>query len=247
MSSFFSKESPATRFLTGLCNLILLNLCFIISSIPIITIGASMSAMYNVLFAYYNHDEVLVFHDYFVAFGKAFKRATIVWVPVFALLSFFMFEIYILFFEIDSNTFIIQIPDMVMKLSQIPVWFMIFALLIVVIYYFPIVALFDDGIKLSLKNSLLLGLSSFPTTLLIIILQLVLIFIATTNGSVLIIVGSLLFFCGFSLDAFVCTYFLKRVIYKEDEKTKEYFKQLKEEEKAMKIRKKAEKIRKKNE
>ena len=51
MNEFFNKDSFAMRFLTQLGNLILVNLIFIITSIPVITIGASLSALYRITFA----------------------------------------------------------------------------------------------------------------------------------------------------------------------------------------------------
>ena len=48
MSSFFSMDSPVMRFLSRVCDLIILNLLAIVCSIPIVTIGASITAMFSV-------------------------------------------------------------------------------------------------------------------------------------------------------------------------------------------------------
>ena len=46
MSSFFSMDSPVMRFLSRVCDLIILNLLAIVCSIPIVTIGAYITAVF---------------------------------------------------------------------------------------------------------------------------------------------------------------------------------------------------------
>lgn len=45
MSSIFSSESPAMRFLAKLADLMVLNLLFIVTSLPLVTLGASLTAL----------------------------------------------------------------------------------------------------------------------------------------------------------------------------------------------------------
>ena len=45
---FFNYDSPIMQFLTRLTDLFILNFLFLICSIPIITIGASATALYSV-------------------------------------------------------------------------------------------------------------------------------------------------------------------------------------------------------
>ena len=48
MSSFFSMDSPAMRFLSRVCDLMILNLMAIVCCIPIVTAGASLTALYTI-------------------------------------------------------------------------------------------------------------------------------------------------------------------------------------------------------
>ena len=48
MSSFFNMDSPIMRFLSRLCDLMILNILCLICCIPIVTIGASITALYSV-------------------------------------------------------------------------------------------------------------------------------------------------------------------------------------------------------
>ena len=48
MSSFFNMDSPIMRFLSRVCDLIILNLLAIACCIPIVTAGASITALFSV-------------------------------------------------------------------------------------------------------------------------------------------------------------------------------------------------------
>lgn len=48
MGSFFNMDSPVMRFLSRLCDLMILNILCLICCIPIVTIGASITALYSV-------------------------------------------------------------------------------------------------------------------------------------------------------------------------------------------------------
>ena len=48
MSSFFNMDSPVMRFLSRLCDLMILNILCLICCIPIVTIGASITSLYPV-------------------------------------------------------------------------------------------------------------------------------------------------------------------------------------------------------
>ena len=63
MSNFFSKSSIAMRFLSGLGALIIANFLFIITSIPIFTIGASLTALYRITFEIHMGNDPFVIRD----------------------------------------------------------------------------------------------------------------------------------------------------------------------------------------
>jgi len=48
MGKFFNLDSPLMRFMTKLADLMILNLLFLITCIPVITIGAAWTSLYYV-------------------------------------------------------------------------------------------------------------------------------------------------------------------------------------------------------
>lgn len=78
---FFRYGSPFYRFMNFVTNLILLNLLWIFTSLPIFTAGASTTAMYHVLLQYVNKQDDEVVKPYFRSFKRNFKQATLIWIP----------------------------------------------------------------------------------------------------------------------------------------------------------------------
>ena len=83
---------PGSSFMEGLgllANLMLLNLLTLVLCIPVITAGASITAMYYVLLKIVREEEGDIMQQFFRAFKLNFKQATIIWiimVAVFAVL-----------------------------------------------------------------------------------------------------------------------------------------------------------------
>ena len=61
---FFVIDSPLMRFLARIGDLILLNLIFVISCIPVITAGAAISSLYAVAMKLVRGEEPSVMRDY---------------------------------------------------------------------------------------------------------------------------------------------------------------------------------------
>ena len=94
MTSFFDKRSIPMKILTALCNLILVNICFIIGCIPLFTIGASLTATYKITIKIAAGENPSVFRDFFSCYKENFIRSTAFWIVYCILAAFFGFEIY---------------------------------------------------------------------------------------------------------------------------------------------------------
>ena len=78
MSRPFSTESPLFSKLSTLADLVLLNLLTILCSLPVITAGASVTALYYTMYKLRNQ-EANLYRAFFKAFKENFKQATIIW------------------------------------------------------------------------------------------------------------------------------------------------------------------------
>ena len=91
MNKFFCPENPVIRFLSCFCDLMFTNALFIISSIPIVTIGASITAMYHVMFQLQDGTESYIYRMFFKSFKRNFRQSTCIWIPFLLLTAFLPF------------------------------------------------------------------------------------------------------------------------------------------------------------
>ncbi len=81
--NYVEKLTPKERlfrFIDKTGELIILNFIFVLTCIPIITIGASIVALLTETNRMVNNKEVYVVKEYFTAFKENFKKATILWI-----------------------------------------------------------------------------------------------------------------------------------------------------------------------
>ena len=82
MNNFFNPDNPVTVVLTRLFDLILLNICFVITTIPVFTAGASLTAMYSVTLRMADGEWGYTAKHYFDAFRREFRQVTMLWLLV---------------------------------------------------------------------------------------------------------------------------------------------------------------------
>ena len=80
MNRLFNIDNPIMQFISKIFDLVLLNLLFILFSIPVITAGASLSALYYVSLKILRGVDPYIWQNFFKAFRQNFKQATLVWI-----------------------------------------------------------------------------------------------------------------------------------------------------------------------
>ena len=75
----FNYDNPVWRYIGKFGDLILLNVLWIVCSIPIFTIGASTTAVYYVTLKLVRDEDGYTFRSYFRSFKENFKQATAIW------------------------------------------------------------------------------------------------------------------------------------------------------------------------
>lgn len=79
MEFLFGKGNKFFAFATKMAELMWINLLTILCSLPVITIGSSLSAMHRVLVDIYRDEEKRITATFFKAFKENFWQATKVW------------------------------------------------------------------------------------------------------------------------------------------------------------------------
>ncbi len=163
MGNFFKVDGPIVSFLNRATDLVWLNILFVVFSIPIITVGASTTAMYYVAMKLVRNEEGYVTKDFFKAFKSNFKQATLIWLIILSVTGVLGLNAYLL----ASNT------QMYAKVIFVIVCMLAFTMAMMTLYVFPLLARFDNTIKNTMLNAFLLSVSSFPKTILMLIFALI--------------------------------------------------------------------------
>ena len=79
MGKVFALDSPLMNGLSKLADLIWLNILATICCIPIITIGASLTALHYVVLKMVKDEEGYITRSFFKSFKENFKQATLMW------------------------------------------------------------------------------------------------------------------------------------------------------------------------
>lgn len=74
---FFTVDSPFGRTVATLADLVLLNLLFLFSCMPIITIGAACGGLYHTVHAMLTGRCGVLYQEYLAGFKKCFRRGTV--------------------------------------------------------------------------------------------------------------------------------------------------------------------------
>lgn len=196
MRKFFSDSNPIIRGLTKLADLMWLNFLYILTSIPVITIGAATAALYAVTMRVVEDRESYITKDYFKAFKNNFKQATILWLICGLLLSLFGYTFYVLMTSGFSYAHV------AMGIMGIPIVLIGFTLL----YAFPIMSKFENTTLNTAINSLLISLAKFPMTVLMLVFSAIPILLVANSIKWI----PLLVLCGFSLVAYVNGSFMNK-------------------------------------
>lgn len=158
MGKIFSYDGSFVRTLEKICDLMLLHFFWIISSIPIITIGASTTALLSVSMKSVRGEDGYVFRDYVTEFKSNFKKSTCIWL---IFLGFILCDLAMIYlaFHIGTNTAkLYELIELVLLI------FVIFALK----YVFAIQARFENTIINTIKNAFILSLRHLPFTVAVI-------------------------------------------------------------------------------
>ena len=147
-------DNVVMRALGRLCDFMLLNILWVVCSIPLVTIGASTTALYTVMLKVVKNEEGYIVKGFLGAFKENFKKSTLIWL-ILAVLGIII--------GIDSRVAAGMSSTMRTVFQSI---FIIFSIvwLCVVIYVFPLTARYENSIRNTFKNALILSVAKLPYT-----------------------------------------------------------------------------------
>ncbi len=195
----FNYDNIFIRLLNRLGDAVILSVAFVIFSIPIFTIGASITAVYYTAMRGLKYEDGYVWKNFVKSFKQNFKQSTLIWLICVGVLTIL---------GVDVWFWIFQWKEMGVKFARpmIAVSVIMLSLAVMItIYVFPLQAKFDNKIKIQFRNAFLLSIKYFPTTLLIVGILLVVAWMFYYQP-LLAVFGFLI--AGFGILGYVCAYFM---------------------------------------
>ena len=149
MGNLFNLDSGFSKFMNRVSDLFLLNILWVICSIPIITIGASTTALYSVNLNLLSENEGHITKAFFKAFKENFKKSTAIWLIV--LLTSTILGVNLIFW---------------LKCG-LSIAFTLFIFLLVTPYIFPVLSQTNSSILSIIKYCFFISIKALPYSLLI--------------------------------------------------------------------------------
>ena len=145
LSGLFNYDNPVWRFIGKFWDVLIVNLLWIVCSIPIVTIGASTTAMYYVTLRLARDDDGYTFRSFFKSFRENFKQATAIWL---------IFLTVGLLLACDVYYFVRLVGASTMRTVMITIFFsMVFIWVAMFTYVFPLQARFYNPVKRTIFNA----------------------------------------------------------------------------------------------
>ena len=183
---FFSYESKFSQLLLKLCRACYLNLLWFLCSIPIITIGASTTALYYASLKIVRDEDNHVGAQFFRSFRENFRQATVIWLILLGVGLFLGADGYIVYHLRQSSLG----PAGVL-------WTLVLAVLIaaavvyviVLLHVFPLLASVSNTNTAMLKNAFLIGTHYLFATILVFAVHFAMFFVVVAWFTPLIVFG----------------------------------------------------------
>ena len=163
MGGLFNYDNPIWRFVGRIWDLFILNILWIVCSVPIVTFGASTTAMYYcTLKIARDRDSGGIFSMFFHSFKDNILQSTIIWVIMAIIGGILFFDIRFFSVYAPINNTVIKMIVFTITCFLIMLWMFIF------LYVFPIQAKFINPIKQTFKLALFMSVKHLVRTVIML-------------------------------------------------------------------------------
>ena len=202
MHNLFHYENPFIQFLVRVGDLMILNLLFILCSLPVVTLGASLTALHRVTQNMLFEQEEPLLKAFFRAFRQNFKQSTLVWLVELVVIVSLVCDVLLVMAYFNGG---------LAKAMYILVAVLAILVAGVFSYLMPLIARYENGMRQQVNNAVVLAIIKLPKTLLLMLLNLLPVILLLI--SVPVFVQTLIFWViiGFAFVSFLTSSILKPV------------------------------------
>ena len=202
MHNLFHYENPFIQFLVRVGDLMILNLLFILCSLPVVTLGASLTALHRVTQNMLFEQEEPLIKAFFRAFRQNFKQSTLVWLVELVVIVSLVCDVLLVMAYFDGG---------LAKAMYILVAVLAILVAGVFSYLMPLIARYENGMRQQVNNAVVLAIIKLPKTIILVLMNLLPVILLLI--SVPVFVQTLIFWViiGFAFVSFLTSSILKPV------------------------------------
>ena len=207
MSNLFNLDGPVLQFINKIVYSVYLNILWFVCCIPIVTVGASTTALFYVTLKISKNEEGSITKAFFHSFQQNLKQGTLIWLILLALGIILGIDGYILYHMRFENVFWTLCTAVFCVAAA--------AYAIVLMYIFPLLARFDNTVGAMFKNALFIGVRFLFCTALMAVIYFVMLLVIVRFFTPAVIFGE-------GLCALLCSYLLSNILQLCQEKTEDH-------------------------
>lgn len=197
MNSLLNPEGKLMLLFTKIAYSAYLNVLWFVCCLPIVTAGASTTALFYVTLKIAKDEEGNITKSFFRSFRQNFKKATIIWLILLVLGIFLVLDGYVFYHMHSENA--------VWTLGTAIFFVALAAYAIILMYIFPLLARFENTVKAMFLNSIMLGMRFLLCTALMAVIYFAMAFIVINIFTPAIIFGE-------GLCALLCSHLLANIL-----------------------------------
>ncbi|MFT3888737.1 MAG: DUF624 domain-containing protein [Arachnia sp.] len=161
MKNLFAADSALMRFLNRFADFMLVNLLFVGTSLPIVTLGASITALNATAMKQVKGDDESVVTTYLASFKENLRQGIVL-----GLISGLLVLVLVAWYVVIEN---LNVPELLRVALWIAFSLVAFRVGLMLLYVFPYQAAFVDNLRTVFRNARLMSLRHLPSSLMMIV------------------------------------------------------------------------------
>lgn len=203
MGGIFNLDGPLMQFLNKMADIMILSLLWLVCSLPVITIGASTTALYYASMKSIR-DEGSTVKNFFKSFRENWKQAVLAELILLLITYILYIDLQVIFSLQGSAAGILQILFLVV----------VFVYVSLASYLFPLLARFIYSTKTLFKNAFLISVMNLPGTVVIVLVNALPVLLFVLRPDLFFRLLPLLLFMGTGLIAYLNSLLFIRIFRK---------------------------------
>lgn len=191
MTKLLNADSPLMRGLTKMWDLMILNLWTILGCLPVVTAGASLTAMHHVLLLMARDEEGAISREYKDSFKQNLKQGSLIGL-LYLGSAVVIFLVYRALFSGNTGTTSVSVALLTLAAA------FVFA---TSLYAFPLLGRYENTIRGTLQNAATLTVACLPKTILMMVVMAAALLVSVSLFRYIVPV---IFMIGLTLPGYLC-------------------------------------------